>query len=68
MTGRTLSDADVTAIVDKLKEEIVKDFYGEVGRGVWMWIKKAFFAMLILIAAYAVSQNKSPFGSIEVRR
>lgn len=68
MTGRTLSDADVTAIVDKLKEEIVKDFYDEVGRGVWMWIKKAFFAMLILIAAYAVSQNKSPFGSIEVRR
>ncbi len=68
MTGRTLTDADIAAIVEKLKQEIVKDFYGEVGRGVWMWVKKAFFAMLILIAAYAVSQNKSPFGSIEVRR
>ena len=42
MTGRTLTDADIAAIVEKLKQEIVKDFYGEVGRGVWMWVKKAF--------------------------
>jgi hypothetical protein len=57
--NRNLTDEDVTEIVKGLKAELVKDFYGEVGKGVWGFIKKAFFALLILLAVYGVTQDKA---------
>lgn len=59
--GRTLTDADVAAIVDLLKAELVKDFYGEVGRGVWVWLKKGIFAALLAFAIYAAASDRGLF-------
>lgn len=56
--GRTLTDADVTAIVNKLKSELLIDFYGEVGRGVWSWIKKTFWAFMLILAVYGMANSK----------
>lgn len=40
MTERNLTDSDVSAIVDKLKEEIARDLYAEAGKGLWQWARK----------------------------
>ena len=65
---RTLTDADVSAIVDKLKAEIAKDFYGEVGRGVWVWFKKVFFAFLFMLAVYGIAQSRGLSSVLEVQK
>ena len=46
---RNLTDKDVEAIIDGLKDKLMTDFYGEVGKGFWSWIKKAVFLSLIHI-------------------
>ena len=58
---RTLTDADVKAIVTLLKAELVEDFYGEVGRGVWSWIKKAVIGLLLAFAIYAAASDRGFF-------
>lgn len=55
---RTLTDGDVKAIVALLKEELVEDFYGEVGRGAWSWIKKVFFGAVLAFAIYAAATGR----------
>lgn len=59
-TGRNLTDADVEAIVDKLKTELVADFYGEVGRGVWAWIKRGVWTALLALALYGIVAGRAP--------
>ena len=54
---RTLTDADVEAIVASLKSQLVSDFYGEVGRGVWYWCKKAFMGIVLLMAIYGMAKE-----------
>lgn len=61
---RNLTDADVEAIVDRLKDELVADFYGEVGKGVWAWIKRIVIGLLFLLAVYGVAHGGGTFGSI----
>ncbi len=58
---RNLTDADVEAIVTLLKTELVADFYGEVGRGAWSWIKKAMFGLLLAFAIYAAASDRGIF-------
>lgn len=62
---RSLTDADVAAIVALLKSELVEDFYGEVGRGVWSWIKRAIIGLLIILAVYGMANKGHPFSIIE---
>ena len=62
--GRTLSDADVKAIVELLKSELVEDFYGEVGRGVWAWVKRAVVAVLLAAAIYGAALDRS--GAVDL--
>lgn len=65
MTGpRNLTDADVEAIVAKLKTELVEDFYGDLGRGVWAFVKKALIGLLLLLAIYGVASSRVPFVNI----
>jgi hypothetical protein len=58
--NRSLTDDDVKAIVTLLKTELVKDFYGNVGRGVWAWFQKIVFAALFAIAVYGAAVGKLP--------
>lgn len=55
---RTLSDADVKAIVTGLKAELVRDFQLEVGRGVFAWVKRMGWWLLLLAALYGVSTER----------
>jgi hypothetical protein len=55
--NRTLTDDDVEAIVTSLKAQLVSDFYGEVGRGVWHWVKKAFFGLVLILAVYGMARE-----------
>ena len=56
---RNLTDADVEAIVAELKEQLVTDFYGGVGRGIWGWVKKALFVLLFLLALQGIAGDRS---------
>lgn len=55
--GRNLTDEDVKAIVKQLKSELVTDFYGEVGRGVWAWVRKIIMWILLSLAIYGVANE-----------
>lgn len=60
---RKLTDADVKAIVDTLKDELVSDFYGEVGRGIWGWVKKALVVLLFVLALQGIAGDRSALDS-----
>ncbi len=62
--ARNLTDDDVAAIVAALKDELVRDFYGEVGRGVWTWVKRALFVLLLFLAVQGMAGEKSFFHSL----
>lgn len=55
---RNLTDDDVDAIVGKLKSQLVSDFYGEVGKGLWGWIKKAIWMLLLLLAIQGMAGDR----------
>lgn len=61
---RNLTDADVEAIVAKLKTELAADVYGDLGRGVWAFVKKALIGLLLLLAIYGVASSRVPFVNI----
>lgn len=49
---RSLSDGDVTAIVDALEARLTDKFYRDLGKGLWGLVYKAIIASLVFIAAY----------------
>jgi hypothetical protein len=49
---RTLTDADVNAIVERFQSVVTKQFYSDVGRGVVAACKRALIVVLIGFAAY----------------
>ncbi|MFC5498127.1 hypothetical protein ACFPOE_11325 [Caenimonas terrae] len=49
---RTLTDADVNAIVERFQEAVTKRFYTDIGRGVIASCKRALIIVLIGFAAY----------------
>lgn len=61
---RNLTDKDVEAIVDSLKEKLVTDFYGEVGRGFWGWVKKAIFVLLFILALQGILGDRAFLSQI----
>ena len=58
MTERNLNDADVSAIVEKLKDEIARDLFAEAGKGLWQWVRKTLIWALLLFAAYHLTGGK----------
>ena len=65
---RNLTDADVEAIVMELKTQLVTDFYGEIGKGVWGLFKKALLPLLLILAVYGISQDKSFLQAVTAGR
>lgn len=65
---RNLTDADVEAIVTELKTQLVADFYGEIGKGIWGLFKKAILPVLLILALYGASQDKGFIQSIVANR
>lgn len=56
---RTLTAADVEAIseatVTRLRAEMTKQFYDDLGRGFWKTAKAAVFALLLGLAAWGAN-------------
>jgi hypothetical protein len=68
LDDRNLTDADVAAIVTELKTQLVTDFYGEIGKGVWALIKKWLLPALLILAVYGIAQDKAFFQSLAANR
>lgn len=60
MDERTITDADVDAIVARLEQRAAQRFQINVGRGVLGLAWKAMILLLIFLAGYGVS-GKLPF-------
>jgi len=56
VTDRNLTDADVAAIVEGLRKEMVESFYKDLGRGLWGAVLKALITALIGVAAYSAGK------------
>lgn len=54
---RTLSDADVEAIAEKVMENFAAKFYANIGKGVWGVISKALMALLLVLAAWGAASG-----------
>lgn len=55
---RTLTDADVDAIAEKLLQAGAKRFYLEAGRGLWGLVWKVIVVALVALAAYGAGVGK----------
>jgi hypothetical protein len=49
---RRISDADVTAIVEELRAELARQFYDDLGRGIWSALKTLAIAAALALAAW----------------
>jgi hypothetical protein len=56
-SDRTLTDADVEAIVAKGEEVILGRFYKNLGKGLWSLFWKAALVAIVAIAAYGASKG-----------
>ncbi len=50
--GRTLTEADIEAIVTQLRAELTRQFYNDLGRGVWSAVKTLLIAVALVLAAW----------------
>ncbi|WP_225205097.1 hypothetical protein [Novosphingobium huizhouense] len=57
---RKLTDADVSAVVSKLKEEIARELFAEAGKGLWTWLKKTLAWAVLALALYQLSGGRMP--------
>jgi hypothetical protein len=49
---RNLTDADVDALVSKFQDRFTRQFYLDLGKGVWKVAWQALVVIVILVAAY----------------
>jgi hypothetical protein len=54
---RNLTDADVEAITEAMRKKIIKEFYQDLGQGVWAFFWKAIIIAMISIAAYGATKG-----------
>jgi hypothetical protein len=51
-SNRSLTDADVEAITEALREKVIMEFYKDLGRGVWGLVWRLIVLAIIAIAAF----------------
>ena len=52
MNDRTLTDADVTAIVSAFEKRMTEKFYRDLGKGLIGLVWKGLLAAMLFVAAY----------------
>ncbi|MEZ5691208.1 MAG: hypothetical protein R3D71_06050 [Rickettsiales bacterium] len=55
--NRNLTDADVAAITEALRNKVIKQFYQDLGKGVWGLVWRVIVLALIAIAAYGARES-----------
>jgi hypothetical protein len=58
---RTLTNEDVKAIVDTLRDEMLQQFYRDLGRGFWGFLAKAVLTLMLILAAWGAGRDGLPF-------
>lgn len=56
---RKLTDADAAKVASELKTQIMQDFKLEVATGLLALVKKGFVLLLLLLAIYGITSDKS---------
>lgn len=54
---RTLTDADVEAIVTKILQRWVESFYKDLGKGIWERAKQVLMLGIVALAAYGAMKG-----------
>lgn len=54
---RTLTDADVEALTEALREKVVSEFYRDLGRGIWSLVWRGLLIAAIAIAAFGAGKT-----------
>lgn len=57
---RTLTDADIEALVRILEQRLEKKFYHDLGKGLWGMAWKGLMAVLLFVAAYGAGVIRWP--------
>lgn len=57
MSDRRISDADVEAIAEAIREKMMERFYSDLGKGVWGWMKKIIITAIFALAAYGAARG-----------
>jgi hypothetical protein len=60
---RTLTDADIDAITEKLEERVIERFQINVGKGILNAVWKWFIVALIAVAAYGAAGGFKKWGA-----
>jgi hypothetical protein len=55
---RNLTDADVQALVAEAQKVMVAQFYSDLGKGVWVWLKRGIVLAIIAVAALGYMKGK----------
>jgi hypothetical protein len=56
-SSRTISDADVDAITEALREKVIEGLYRDLGKGIWGLVWRGVVVALIAIAAFGAVKN-----------
>ena len=54
---RTLTDADIQALTEQLREKVIREFYQDLGRGVWALVWRAVVLAMIAVAAFGAAKS-----------
>jgi hypothetical protein len=55
--ARTLTDADIAAIVERAEKVIVDRFYSDLGRGFWRIVWGSIITGLVALAAFGAGKG-----------
>jgi len=54
---RMLTDGDVEALTASIRDKVIREFYQDLGKGVWGLVWRSIVIVLIGIAAYGAVHN-----------
>ena len=52
-----LTDGDIEALTNSIRDKVVREFYQDLGKGVWGLVWRCIVIVLIGIAAYGAMHN-----------
>ena len=59
MAEKTLTEADIDAIVDRLEERLEDRFFNNLGKGFWGLIWKSLVIIMLVLAAYGAAGSST---------
>ena len=57
--ARTLTDADIDALTEALREKVITEFYQDLGKGIWALVWRGIIIAAIAIAAIGAGKHIS---------